>query len=31
MYAAIANELGLSADAVKAAFDANRSAKPARP
>ncbi len=30
MYAAIAKELGLSADAVKAAFDANRPAKPTK-
>jgi len=30
MYAAVASELGLSADAVKAAFEANRPAKPTR-
>lgn len=31
MYAAVAKELGLSTDAVKAAFEANRPAKPAKP
>jgi hypothetical protein len=30
MYAAIASKLGVSANAVKAAFEANRPAKPAR-
>jgi protein-disulfide isomerase-like protein with CxxC motif len=30
MYAAVAKELGLSADAVEAAFEANRPAKPAK-
>jgi protein-disulfide isomerase-like protein with CxxC motif len=30
MYAALAKELGLSADAVQAAFEANRPAKPAK-
>ena len=30
MYAAVASDLGLSAAAVKAAFEANRPAKPAR-
>jgi hypothetical protein len=29
MYAAIASQLGLSADAVQTAFEANRPAKPA--
>ena len=30
MYAAIAKELGLTSDAVQAAFEANRPAKPAK-
>ena len=30
MYAAVAKELGLTTDAVKAAFEANRPAKPAK-